>query len=236
MPTAPKWLFDTLDLFMSKLPGTEVVRTEYLSPSVKLIKLTGLFDELHVPVGAFFDIRISDTEARRYTISSINRENSTLDLIVYLHGQGPGSKYMDGLQRGDEIYLNKPRTDQKYHNHLVENLVFFGDETSLALAISFLPVVREHGQQIQFIFELDEENRNVPQVLGINHSLVFPKGEIFRDPESIAAIDVLKYETWKYFVLTGNVKSVQAFRKAVKMHMPSKVKAHGFWLEGKNGL
>ncbi len=238
MPTAPKWVFDTLDFFMSKLPSVEVVRTEYLSSSVKVIKLRGLFNELSASVGAFFDIRINDTEARRYTISSIDRENNTLDLIVYLNDSGLGSRYMDTLEKGDEVYLNKPRNDQKYYDSSVESVLFFGDETSLALACSFLPMLEKNKQNFQFVFELDESNMEVPRLLGLKDSIVYRKGDVFRREQRIAELDLFKNRSsvWAYCVLTGNVKSVQAFRKAVKMKTRSKVKAHGFWLEGKKGL
>lgn len=36
--------------------------------------------------------------------------------------------------------------------------------------------------------------------------------------------------------VTGNVKSVQTFRKVIKSKTNAKIKHHGYWLEGKKGL
>jgi len=238
MPSAPKWLFDTVDFFMSKLPLLAVDETTYLSPSVKRIGLKGDFKDLHFPVGAFFDFRVTDTDARRYTVSHVNVEKNHLEFIAYIHGKGCGSDYMQQLEVGDTISLNKPRGEQKYYDKSAEKLVIFGDETSLALACSFLPVLKKNKHLFQFIFELDDENKKVPELLGLENSLVFPKNNLFSDPNWINDLTIFKIENWQdaYYVLTGNVKSVQTFKKVIKSKANTKVKLHGYWLEGKKGL
>lgn len=238
MPRAPKWVFDTLDFFMSKLPHVEVVKVEYLSKTLKLIRIKGDFNDLALPVGAFFDIRVTDTDARRYTISGVDAEQNTLDLIAHIHGSGCGSDYIDALKEGDEMILNKPRTDQKYYEQTAEKTFFFGDETSLALACSFLPVIKNTGQYFHFIFELEEINHDIPRLLGFEDYSVYPKKGLFQNQEWLKESDLFKNIEWDdaYFVLTGNVKSVQTFRKTIKALFNVKTKGHGFWLEGKKGL
>ncbi|RZF61506.1 FAD-binding oxidoreductase [Sphingobacterium corticibacterium] len=239
MPSAPKWVFDTLNLFISKIPSVTISETAYLSPSVKQLRLEGDFKNLHFPVGAFFDIRVSDTDARRYTVAQINEEKDKLTLIAHLHGKGVGSDYMQRLKVGETIELNHPRTEQKYNDETAEKIVFFGDETSLALASSFLPVVKEKNLPIRFIFELDEENKHIPAVLGLENSIVYSKNNLFQDTAWIQEhLHILDHENWQdaYYVLTGNVKSVQAFRKVIKSKTNGKIKHHGYWLEGKKGL
>lgn len=238
MPSAPKWLFDTVDFFMAKLPLLVVDETAYLSPSVKRIGLKGDFKTLHFPVGAFFDFRVTDTDARRYTVSHVNVEKNHLEFIAHIHRKGCGSDYMEQLKVGDNIRLNKPRGEQKYYDKSAEKLVIFGDETSLALACSFLPVVKENKHLFQFIFELDEENKHIPELLGLENSMVFPKNNLFRDPHWINDLTIFKTQNWQdaHYVLTGNVTSVQTFKKVIKRNANAKVKLHGYWLEGKKGL
>ncbi|MBD1432042.1 siderophore-interacting protein [Sphingobacterium sp. DN00404] len=239
MPSAPKWVFDTLDLFISKIPTVTIDETTYLSPSVKQLQLKGDFKNLHFPVGAFFDIRVSDTEARRYTVAQVNEKKDKLTLIAHLHGKGVGSDFMHRLKAGDIILLNNPRTEQKYYNETAKRIVFFGDETSLALASSFLPVVKENKLPIRFIFELDEENKHIPPVLGLENSIVYSKNNLFQDTAWIQEhLHILDHENWQdaYYVLTGNVKSLQTFRKVIKSKTTGKIKHHGYWLEGRKGL
>jgi len=239
MPSAPKWVFDTLDLFIPKIPFVEIGKTMYLSPSVKQIQLKGDFKNLAFPVGAFFDVRVSDTDARRYTVAQINEEKDNLELIVHLHGKGCGSDYMRQLETGDTIRLNNPRTEQKYYHETAKKIVFFGDETSLALACSFLPVVKKNKLAIRFIFELHEENKHIPGVLGLENSIIYSKNDLFQDATWIQEhLTILHHENWRdaYYVLTGNVKSVQTFRKVIKSNTTAKIKHHGYWLEGKKGL
>ncbi|WP_410528475.1 FAD-binding oxidoreductase [Sphingobacterium sp. SGR-19] len=84
----------------------------YLSPSVKQIQLKGDFKNLAFPVGAFFDVRVSDTDARRYSVAQINEEKDNLELIVHLHGKGCGSDY--SWNKRNTPYENQYR---KPNNH-----------------------------------------------------------------------------------------------------------------------
>ncbi|MDR2274795.1 MAG: siderophore-interacting protein [Sphingobacterium sp.] len=238
MPSAPKWVFDTLDFFVAQIPRVQVSQTEYLSRSVKRISLQGDFAKFQFSVGAFFDIRVSDTNARRYTIAEINSDKDNLKLIAHIHGHGCGSDFMDDLTVGDHITLNKPRTEQKYYDKSAEKIVFFGDETSLALACSFLSVMQQEKKQYLFLFELDPENYHIPDLLGLENAMVFPKLTLFSDPAQIEELPIFKNNDWcdAYFVLTGNVTAVQNFRKVIKAQTQARVKHHGYWLQGKKGL
>jgi NADPH-dependent ferric siderophore reductase len=238
MPSAPKWLFDTVDLLMPKLPSTEVDDTKLLSPSVKKIRFKGDFGKLSIPVGAYIDFRVSDTQARRYTVSHADIANGMLECIIHLHGNGSGQQFMGKLRKGDKIDINKPRGERKYYDRSAGRFVIFGDETSLGLACSFLPVLKENSQPFQFYFELDEENNSVPGMLGLEHYTVFPKSDVFRKEARISELPVIQAADWQRsnFVLTGNVKSAQTFRKVIKEKTQGKIYLHGYWLEGKKGL
>jgi len=152
MPSAPKWLFDTVDFLIPKLPLVEVSETEFLSQSVKKICFKGDFKKLNFSVGSYIDFRISDTEARRYTASYADTENGILEFIVHLHGKGCGSEFIANLQVGDKINMNTPRTERKYYDKTAERFVIFGDETSLGLARSFHPVLKKKQSSIPIHF------------------------------------------------------------------------------------
>ncbi|ANI89757.1 oxidoreductase [Arachidicoccus ginsenosidimutans] len=238
MPRAPKWLFDTVDLLTTKLPDVTVDETVFLSPSVKKIRMSGVFDKVKLTVGAYIDFRVTETEVRRYTVSNFDKETQSMEFIVHLHGKGCGADYMNALQPGDVLSLNKPSTMIKYYDSSFQQYIIFGDESSLGLAQSFAPVLKQNKHIFQFIFELDEENLKIPEILGLESVIVYPKTGLFKNEEWIKQLPVfpLQNEDHIKFILTGNVKSAQTFRKVIKDTTKSKVYLHGYWLEGKKGL
>lgn len=238
MPSAPKWVFDSVDFLLSKLPSVEVTETMFLSPSVKKIRFNGDFKKLNFPIGSFIDFRVNDTEARRYTASYVDPDKGVLEFIVYLHGEGCGSEFMGNLKIGDKINMNKPRGERKYYDKTAEKWVVFGDETSLGIARSFLPVLKKNNHKFQFIFELDNENKNVPGLLGLENCIIFPKNGSFRNEKWINDLSVFQTSDWRggSFILTGNVKSVQTFRRVLKGKTTGKIFSQCYWLEGKKGL
>ncbi|WP_437921262.1 FAD-binding oxidoreductase [Sphingobacterium sp. LRF_L2] len=238
MPSAPKWVFDVFDkLFASQLPTSTVTAVEYLSKAVKKIRIEGAYDTLDFKTGYFIDFRISDTQIRRYTVSQASPQTGILEIIAHLHGDAPGSQYMDKLNVGDQLRINAPR-GHDYYDESAKHYVLFGDETSLGLANTFVPLFTGNKQKYQLYFELDEENMHVPSRLGLENCQIFPKGSLFSSSELVLDLPLLQSTEWQEatFVLTGNVKSIQIFRKAIKARTSGKIHAQGYWIAGKKGL
>ncbi len=238
MPSAPKWLFDAVDLLISKLPMVAITDVELLSPSLKKIRFEGDFKKLNFPVGSYIDFRVNETDVRRYTVSHFDLAQGFLETIVHLHGEGTGRQFMDRLNIGDTISMNKPRGERNYYNSTAEQFVIFGDETSLGLACSFQPVLKRNKKQFQYYLELDEENQLIPEKLGLEHCNVFPKNGLFQNENWLEKLPIFQTAAWQdaNFVLTGNAKSAQTFRKVIKQKTKAKSYLHGYWLEGKKGL
>lgn len=217
MPSAPKWLFDVVDRLWPKLPIMEVSDTQLLSPTVKRVNFTGDLTDVASKPGSFIDFRVNDTDARRYTVSAIDFKQGIIECIAHLHGDGPGSRFMEALQIGDQLQMNQPRPYSYYHESFTKYIVF-GDETSLGLARSLQPALKENKQLFQFYFELDEENRYVPDLLGLENYTLFPKDGSFRNEEWVSCLPLFQKTDWNdaHFILTGNAKSAQTFRKVVK--------------------
>jgi len=231
--TIPKWLGD---LFEGSLrPNVTVLTTSSISAHIKIIRFQGDLSKWNFQIGYAHVIRVSDTEYRNYTVAHYDIKAGVFDVVFHLHGNGVGCQYIDALERGDEIYISSPR-GHKVYDPGVQKQVIFGDETSLGLACSFLSVLKNH--QYQFYFELDKENINVPQLLGIENCTVFPRKGLFLNEKWINDLPVFNSGEWKdaNFILTGNVNSVRTFRKVVKTATKGKVFSQGYWLEGKKGL
>jgi len=238
MPSAPKWLFDAIDLIITKLSSITINHIEALSPSLKRISFKGDFNKINFPIGAYIDFRVNSTDARRYTVSQVDLEKGILEIIVHVHGEGPGSHFMNNLKNGDVIDLNRPRSERNYYPKSAQRLLIFGDETSLGLACAFLPKLKLQAQQFLYYLELDEENWSVPEKLGLENFVIFPKNGSFHNETWLNQLPLFQESEWNeaHYVLTGNVTSAQAFKKVIKSRTDGKVFLHGYWLAGKRGL
>ena len=238
MPSAPKWLFDAVDLIITKLSSITISDVQLLSTSLKRIRFTGDFSKINFTVGTYIDFRVNSTDARRYTVSHVDVEKGILEIIVHLQGKGPGSHFMNTLQRGDVIDLNWPRSERNYYARSAEKLLIFGDETSLGLACAFLPELKKKKHQFLYYLELDEENWSVPEQLGLENFVVFPKNGSFQNQIWLNQLPLFQSTEWQeaHYILTGNASSAKAFKNAIKHNTNGKIFLHGYWLEGKKGL
>lgn len=233
--STPKWIGD---LFESTLrPNMKVLETSYISQQIKKIRFQGDISKMNVQIGYATIIRVSETEYRNYTIAYHDKEKGLFDIIFHIHGNGVGSQYIDTLKTGDVLYIG-PSRGRKLYDPGVKQQFIFGDETCLGLANSFVPYLKKNNHRFQFYFELDEENKKVPELLGLENFTVFPKNGSFRNEKWINDLPLFKTSEWNTasFVLIGNVKSVQSFRKVIKNNMSGKITSQGYWLEGKKGL
>lgn len=231
----PKWIGD---LFESTLrPNAKVLETSYISSQVKKIRFQGDVSKMNFQIGYANVLRVSETEYRNYTAAYHDKEKGIIDIIFHIHKNGDGSNYFDSLNVGDETYIG-PSRGKKLYDPSIENQFFFGDETSLGLACAFLPILKSNNHPFQFYFELDEENKNVPKLLGLENFTVFVKNGSFRNEKWICDLPLFKTKEWNTgnFALVGNVESVQTFRKVLKHQTRGSVYSQGYWLEGKKGL
>ncbi|RZK78056.1 MAG: hypothetical protein EOO85_07250 [Pedobacter sp.] len=161
-----------------------------------------------------------------------------MEIIVHLHGNAPGSGYIDNLKVGDELRIVFPR-GHKMYNDAVKRQVFFGDETSLAFAFAMHPFLKQNHHEYHFYLELDAVNAGIPDLLGLDNCTVLTKRETFISEQLLAMLPVFSEQVWKdaNFLLTGNAKSVQTIRKAIKrIDITGRIFAKAYWAEGRAGL
>lgn len=240
MGRTAKWVLDAMETFMaSKMPLMTVTETQYISPYIKKIRFKGSLSGMDFQLGYAVAIRVGDNDHRNYTVSFNDIEKGILEITIHLHSDAPGSRFMSNLNVGNEIRISYPRGHKQY-NSSVNTQLIFGDETSLGLACAFQPVVKSNQHQFQFYFELDEENKNVPQLLGLENYTVFPKNGTFKNKQLIEQLPIFKTDGWQSgnYVLTGNAKSIQTFRNVLRdKDIQSKsILTQPYWAEGKIGL
>lgn len=233
----PKWAADLTEKAGSIMPDMKILEAVYISPNIKKIRFQGDISRMNFQIGYANVIRVSDTEFRNYTASYHNFDEGILDIIFHIHGNGTGSRYMDQLQPEDALRISIPRGKKMYDETKRQQFIF-GDETSLGLACSILPILQKNKHQYQFYFELNDENQSVPGLLGLENYTVFSKKNRLGNEQWINELPVFNTGEWNNanFILTGNVKSVQTFRKKLKDKPGVKISSQGYWLEGKKGL
>lgn len=239
MPKAPKWLNDTVEtLLSSKMPLVRVTETEYLNPFIKRIRLRGELKGWHCHPGYATAIRISDTEYRNYTPAFDDIEKGIVELIVHLHGDAPGSRYVHQLAIGDELKLIMPRGKKVYSEDATQYF-FFGDETTLAMACALNERVKKNKALLHFYFELDAENKNIPAILGLDNYSVFRKNKTLANVELVNQLPLFQMAGFKdaTFIASGNATTVQTVRRAIKQHgVSGNIIAQAYWAAGKTGL
>ncbi|GEN75271.1 siderophore-interacting protein [Chryseobacterium hagamense] len=240
MPTAPKWLNDALEkIAPSFIRVVKVEESVDLNPYLKKIRLKGDFTSLNFTPGFTISLRVTPNDLRHYTVSYADDSKKAVEFIAYLHGHAVGADYVKNLQPDDQKIKLAVLGSDKQYNPTVEKQLIFGDETSLSLMLSFLPLFKNNNHQFIFYLELEEENRSIPETIGLLNYKIFSKNEIFRSVERIQQLPLLSDPEWSdaNIILTGNVNSIRNFRKALKLNNhKGKIYAKGYWLEGKKGL
>lgn len=231
----PKWVSNLFGNAMQ--PNVKVLETSYISPQIKNIRFQGDISKWSFQIGYASVVRVSETEFRNYTVAQSDIRNGIFNMIFHIHGNGVGSKYIDTLQTNDELFISLPRGKILYQPG-VKKQFFFGDETSLGVACSLLPLFNKDKCQFQFYFELDEMDKDAPELLGLENYTVFPKDNSFRNEKWTSNLRLFQTNEWNNanFALVGNVKSVQTFRKVIKNKTQGNIYSQGYWLEGKKGL
>ncbi|AGC48504.1 hypothetical protein MYSTI_07232 [Myxococcus stipitatus DSM 14675] len=131
MPEMPAVLANTLMPWFAK--PSHVSRVETLAPGLRRVRFEGAsLRGVSYEAGQEVEFRVSPTEFRHYTPSLWDVESGVLEVVFYLHGQGPGSAWAEALEPGDAVDILGPggrlSVDADAPAHL-----FLGDETCLGL-------------------------------------------------------------------------------------------------------
>ncbi|WP_413512364.1 FAD-binding oxidoreductase [Myroides odoratus] len=232
--TIPKWL---TSLFGQALqPNVKSIEIDALSPEIKRIRFKGDLSKWNMQLGYASVIRISETEFRNYTIASYDQVQGIFDVIFYINGKGIGSQKIGTLQKEEVLFISPPRGKRMYESS-VHQQVFFGDETSLGLAYSLFPLLKQNNHQFHFYFELNPANNHLPAVLGLDNYTVKTKDKNLDTEKWNHLLDSSTWIDWEEaaFILTGNAITIQQQRKILKERKAGKILSQGYWVEGKKG-
>jgi ferric-chelate reductase (NADPH) len=179
----------------------------------------------------------SGLSARTYTPMSWDADSGRTRILTFTHGDGPGSRWANGLREGDNCQFFGPRRSLDLSG-LESPAVLFGDETSFGLAAALRDSLRADGAT--HVFEASDvaESRPVLEAIGLGQARLI---ERIADDAHLAAAEaeVLRLAaSGARFVLTGKASSIQRVSQALKAAgvASSRVKTKVYWAQGKIGL
>ncbi len=241
MPKVPKWAADAMEsLFSGKMRKVRVSEVAYLNPYLKKITFRGDLRNINFKIGQAVALRVDDTNYRNYTPSFWNSEAGICEMIFHLHGNGPGSEYINKLQVNDELNLSIPRgfdiykKEYKYH-------FLFGDETTIGLFKSLKMAIEENEQDYLGVLELHSTTGQT--YIDAECMLEVVPHSDNKAEHAVRYLESLSAPVWQLwkngvFYLIGNAGSIQNFRKALKAKGISNknIITQPYWAEGKIGL
>lgn len=242
MPRISKWLGDTIEtVFATKFLSMEVQSTEYLTPGVKKIRFTGDISSTNFQIGYAVSFRVTENDHRNYTPSYFDPEKGICEIIFHLHGNGPGSTYIDNLNTGDQLKIFTPR-GREFYQEDKQFHIMFGDETAIGLFHSLMSTMKLKKQHYIGIVELDEENLAVAAKIGLELAPVL-KSPQQPAKNTVDSLNLLQQTLPEFFhngifYLVGNTSSIQVLKKTLReMGVSIKnIKTQAYWAVGKTGL
>lgn len=234
MPELPKVLTDIATALFTK-PAT-VTAVSYPDKYLKKIAFQGdALKGLKCPPGAQIEPRVSDTHMRHYNPSAYDAATGTMEMLIYLHGMGPGSAWAEKIQVGDKLNIMGPAMKIQGDSSLAKQ-VFLGDETTIGTFL-FLQNSLAKGQTFRGIIETEPNLLHLNNAVGLNiptAARTAQRGEVL--------LQWLKdnYEANKgaLFYLLGHNASNLPLREWLKdKGVPnSRIAMRRYWADGMEGL
>jgi len=174
---------------------------------------------------------------RTYTPMSWDMEAGTTQILAFLHGDAPGSRWIRDLRPSQTFDFMGPRNSIDLSD-IEAPCVLFGDETCFGLAKALRK--RPGGADANLIFEVTDpvESRSALQAVGLGDAVLIKRTA---DDAHLAGIETdlptLATDTMQ-FVLAGKASSIQRAKRALKAAgiASSRMRAKAYWAPGKTGL
>lgn len=238
MTSAKAVVGGVLGRFFFREARVEAVRD--LSAHFRWMELSGdALREVSWSAGDKVQVFLPRAGMRTYTPLAWDAARGATQLLVYLHGQGPGAQWGRTARVGDQCQFMGPRGSLALEA-LRGPVVLFGDETSFAVAHA-LRASRASAGGVEQVFEVSsrEESESVLRALSLPESTVVERapgeGHLSTVAEHLRA--ALARRPGAHLVMTGRAQAIQALRSRLRadgVGAAQKVKA--YWSLGKAGL
>jgi len=223
---------------------TRVDAVHALSPHFRLVSLRSdaLRRVAHVP-GDKVQLRVGGMAFRTFTPFRLGEGDDRLEVLGYVHGSAPAARWLGTVAPGDRCHVMGPRRSMDLAA-IDRSTVFFGDETSLGLALALCGTPLG-GLDTHFIFEVGDaaEVRAVLESMGrgmLRHAwLVERRADGAHLVEIVTAL--ARYaaaDTYRQYVLSGQAPAIQRLQRTLRSAgaKPSQMLVKAYWAPGKTAL
>lgn len=176
---------------------------------------------------------------RTYTPFAFDAQRNSIAILVYSHGDAPGSIWAREAKVGDSLRVFGPRGSLPLATWDTP-AVIFGDETSFAVARS----LRDHrggSSSIRCVFEVSDASAAATALssLGLANVEIVERAEGDAHLAHVAArVRVALEGNGGKLALTGKAQSIQRLQRELKAQPVNLAgqKAKAYWAPGKRGL
>lgn len=159
---------------MGRLRGraATVVDVRVLSPRIRVIRLGGeALRDLSFRPGQKIKMLAGDA-MRSYTPSRVDTRAGWMDVVFFLHGEGPAARWAQAVRPGAETRFFGPASSMPEVTESIDWGLFLGDETTLGLAVAVIGGLAP-GMPVVGAIESAEEDAPAIRALGLPlHSAV----------------------------------------------------------------
>lgn len=200
-----------LDIIGPIVDSNRVISNDQLGPHFNLLTIKGsdLKKAQWIP-GQKVKLSIDNGDTRSYTPLSWDTDEGVIKTLIYMHGNGPGALWAQQVKPQEYVEVHGPKSSLKLEGH-VNNILFFGDETTFGLAHALKKY--KTNLKIEFFFEATYlgESAAVLKTLELDNSTLNSTAEIVELSELIYN----KYleKNGPLIVLSGKQQSIVTIRK-----------------------
>ena len=216
-----------------------------ITSRLRLIRLTGpeLANFEYVPGQDIMLVLSSDPQSirRRYTIRSFDGQKRLLDLVISMHGDGPGLRWASVARPGDRVDAIGPRgkitLDGRADWHL-----FAGDETAIGGTFSMLEGLPTKVSALSYLLVTDRFDEQVATLESIApRKIEWIGGRSARIGSTEVARSCLTADLpagWGHAYVAGEVGLVVSWRNALLARglARDQVSAKAYWNRGQANL
>ncbi|TWI66552.1 NADPH-dependent ferric siderophore reductase [Pseudoduganella lurida] len=215
----------------------KITGIEEAGPAFRLVTLGGdaLRNAAWTP-GDKIQVQLGGWTQRTYTPMDWDATYGRTRILVYLHGEGPGTQWARALRKGDDCIVSGPRRSIAPEDG---PLVVFGDETSLGLVAALR---KDAQEEVHALLEVSDDTavRPVCDRLGIGDAVI---GVRRADGGHLAGLQsrmatLLEAHANAGIILTGQAGSIQQMGRALRQHGLHGGRRHAkaYWAPGKRGM
>lgn len=233
MPELPKLVADIFSALFCR--PAKVTKIETIAHRFRRVTFQGeRLRGVSFRPGQEIEFRVSDTSFRHYTPLHFDPELGVMQVLFFLHGDGPGSIWVEKLETDQEVNVLGP--GGRFGLRKGTNHILLGDESSLGLAINLSSACDE----LVGIIETAKDCKHWPEDLKVRglravertgdrgSALVNWIEESLgsrRDPDPV-------------FYLVGHAQSIHRLREQLIGHgyAARKIRRKPYWSDGKRGL